>query len=333
MKTLITKNIKLIALVAIFATILTLTLSSLGNYVSAAAPKVTVYQTVNNLDESFSYILKALHAGNPMPTGSTGEGYLFTIKGTHSVAIELPEFTNEGNFRYEVSQQIGTEKLNITYDRRIYTIEVIVDELLYVNVIVLDKDGNKVQRIEFINTFQAASTDPSLMTDPPIKKTVSGKPNYETTFEFVLEAGDKSYPMPSGSVNGTKTIRIAGSGQGEFGTWSYTKAGTYYYTIYEVDTKASGYTYDTAVYTITDTVKEEGSQLILKRVVTNNMNKPVNSCSFINRFSEGKEGPKTGDDSNIAFYIAMLTVSSILSIFLITYLIVGSRTKRKIEVT
>jgi pilin isopeptide linkage protein len=124
------------------------------------------------------------------------------------------------------------------------------------------------------------------MYDPPVKKTVFGIPNYNATFTFKLQAQDSSYPMPPGSTNGTKTIRITGSGSGSFGVWSYERTGTYYYTVYEVNDMINGYTYDTAAYIITDMVKEENGALVLTRIVTNSINKPVMSLIFNNYYTD-----------------------------------------------
>jgi pilin isopeptide linkage protein/LPXTG-motif cell wall-anchored protein len=207
---------------------------------------------------------------------------------------------------------IDTKKPGYIYDIRVYTIEVWVDSMS-VDIVVWDEDREKAENIQFENSYKVSPSEPIKMTDPPVKKTVSGNPSYKTTFEFKLEAQTASSPMPAGSVNGTKTIKITGSGEGEFGTWSYDKAGTYYYIVYEVNTGASGYIYDTAVYMITDTVKEENGQFVLFRTVTNNLGKQVSAFTFINTFKEGKLGPKTGDDTPITLYLIMLAVGGALA--------------------
>jgi pilin isopeptide linkage protein len=96
--------------------------------------------------------------------------------------------------------------------------------------------------------------------------------------------------MPVGSVGGAKTIYITGSGRGEFGTWNYYEAGTYYYTVYEINTKIDGYTYDEARYTITDMVSEDHGKLALYRVVHNSTNRQVASLIFNNYYDDGPTG-------------------------------------------
>jgi pilin isopeptide linkage protein len=91
--------------------------------------------------------------------------------------------------------------------------------------------------------------------------------------------------MPSGSVNGVKTVTVTGSGSAEFGTWQYTQAGIYRYTVYEADTGEQDYSYDAEVYTITDTVTAVGGQLAVSRVVTNGSHRQVASLGFINTYT------------------------------------------------
>jgi pilin isopeptide linkage protein len=121
-------------------------------------------------------------------------------------------------------------------------------------------------------------------------------------------------------------VRINGAGSAEFGVWSYSKAGTYYYTVSEVNTHASGYIYDTVVYTITDTVTESGGKLMLSRVVSNDSNKPVTTFAFLNKFSEGKEGPPTGDDIDLALYrILLVAGTGVAALAALYHMFVGRR--------
>ncbi|MCL2814959.1 MAG: LPXTG cell wall anchor domain-containing protein [Oscillospiraceae bacterium] len=238
-------------------------------------------------DETFTYRLRPLNPDNPMPPGSTSAGYTFTMTGNKEISVGPLTFVRQDVFRYEVYQLAETKKHGYIYDRRVYTIEIYADESFNITKIVKNESGAKESGIAFENAYGAAPTDPKLMADPVVMKTVSGNPRYDSMFAFRLAAQNASQPMPSGSVNGVKTIYISGSGRGEFGTWSYDTTGIYYYSVYEVNTGADGYSYDKTVYTITDTVKDENGQLVLSRVVANEMNKPVTSMIFNNRYSGG----------------------------------------------
>ena len=235
--------------------------------------------------ETFSYRLAPMQASNPMPDGGGPGGYEFTITGTGNKDVGPIAFTHEGKYSYEISPA-GGARPGYTCDEKVYTVEVYVDSKLKAAVVVYGDAGLKAESIDYAYFHDLRPTDPSLMVDPPVVKTVSGTPPRDSVFTFKLTAGDPSNPMPAGSVNGVKTLHITGSGSDDFGTWSYTEEGVYFYTVSEVNTRESGYVYDTAVYTITDTVRAEGNRLTLDRVVTNSANRQVTSLSYINTWAK-----------------------------------------------
>ena len=293
-------------------------------------PTITVNQVFNGPATAvFTYRLRPLAAGNPMPAGSTAQGYDFTITGSGSQNILMPSFTVDGVYRYELAQLIPTTPVpGYTYDIRVYTVEIYFDTVMGVDIVVWQADGTKVAAVTFTNS-QLNPSDELIMVDPPIRKTILGTPTYQSIFTFRLVAGNSSFPMPTGSTNGTKIIQITGMGEADFGNWTYSDVGTYYYTIAEVNAGASGYTYDTIVYTITDTVTRVGGVLTASRVITNAYNRPVTApLTFINTFEEGKPGPITGDDMNFDFYMAVLIAGGILAIGASLYLIIGDKRKR-----
>lgn len=275
-------------------------------------------------DSTFTYRLSALEAGSPMPEGSTAQGHTFTIAGTADKAIGPIGFTRAGVYRYEL-RCVSEQRPGYVCDGRIYSIEAYVDEALRVDIIVWNADHTKAGALEFRHDYKSIATDPALMADPPVRKTVSGSPGRSSTFTFKLEARNPSNPMPAGSVGGVKLLQIVGQGEGEFGRWSYDRAGTYYYTVSEVDTREAGYTYDKAVYTITDTVTEKDGRLVLARVVTNAQNKPVTALDYINKYN--KDGPKTGDEMNKTLYIAIFAAGGALAVGAVVFLIASRRRK------
>ena len=268
-------------------------------------------------DNLFTYKLRPLAEGNPMPAGATAGAYTFTVSGTRQAEIELVGFAGKGIYRYELSQVVDTEKPGYTYDRRVYTIEVHMNAEFHAEMIVLNKDGTKASAIAFENSYQASPNNPELMVDPPVRKIVSGAPRYNSIFTFTLKAGDASWPMPAGSVGGVKTITIEGAGVKDFGAWSYNRAGTYTYTVSEVNTGERGYVYDTTVYTIKDTVTDMNGQLVLARTITNNANIQVETISFVNEYSVWNMIPKTWDDMDLSLYITLLISAGVGVIILI----------------
>jgi len=240
---------------------------------------------------NFTYRLTAKQASNPMPGSS-----LFSIIGTGETRIGPISFTRAGVYAYEIRPATLSQP-GYTYDQEVYTVEVYVERNMTGTVVVYKSDGSKASGIRYAHAYNLAAevlpSDPALMVDPPVVKTVSGNPATASVFTFQLTAGNPSNPMPADSANGVKTVQITGSGRAEFGTWSYTGEGIYYYTISEVITGADGYIYDSAVYTITDSVKSAGNQLLLTRVVTNSANRQVTSLSFINTYTGNTGGETT----------------------------------------
>lgn len=108
-------------------------------------------------------------------------------------------------------------------------------------------------------------------------------------FTFVLSAAQGT-PMPS-----EKTVTIRGNGYAEFGKVTFTKPGTYVYTITE-NAPAAGapYTHDTTVYTVTVTVTQKDNLLLSESVIKAN-GAAANSVTFVNTYIEDKPVvPTTG---------------------------------------
>jgi pilin isopeptide linkage protein len=343
-ETIKTRYKKALCAVVIFVMILFIT-APMTAYAADNPLKISVNQVLTasqaTVDNIFSYKLKPLTPGCPMPPGSSADGYDFAIAGTNSIQIGPINYTQQGLYKYEIFQLIGAEKPGYSYDKRVYTVEVHVNSSLVADIIVNNQDNTKADIIEFRNSYGVLPSDPNLMVDPPVKKTVFGYPEKNSTFIFKLTAQNPLDPMPSGSVNGIKTITITGSGEGEFGKWSYDKEGVYYYIVSEVNTRENGYTYDAAFYTITDSVKAENGRLVLSRIVTNDTNKQVTSLVFNNKYSSGGvpgpgdpkpdgpkiDGPKTGDDSNAKLFSVLLAIGGMLVTGALVYL--GSRGNRR----
>jgi len=293
--------------------------------------------------DTFTYTLTAQQSGNPMPAGSSGDTCTFTISDMDTVDLGPVTYSTAGTYSYEIRQTVVSAQTGYTYDMQVYTVEVYVTNTaggLQADVVVYNENGLKVSAIVFENVYEPLASDPSIMVDPPVKKTVSGSPSVDGTFTFKLEAEDKSNPMPTGSQNGVKLMTIVGPGEEDFGTWSYTETGIYEYTISEVNNGETGYTYDTTVYTITDNVTDVNGQLTVARTVTNAANKPVDSYDFINKYTSvrGASGPgggitkstsgvKTGDDSMAGLYQAMLLIGGVVLLVLVVYRIRNRKTR------
>jgi len=301
---------------------------------------LTVKQAFSNpgiSDDTFHYKLAPKLASNPMPAGSGADGYTFSITGTNDAQLGPILFNEPGVYAYEISC-ITASRPGYTCAHETYRLEIFVERSLAFTVVIYKEDGSKVSDIKYEHTYRPLPSDPSAMVDPPIVKTVSGNPAKDSAFIFQLTAKNPSGPLPAGSADGVKTLQIIGPGQGSFGTWSYTAEGTYYYTVSEVNSGVSGYTYDTTVYTITDAVKAADGQLAVTRVITNGANKQVSSLSFINTYTpppgngkggSGKPGPITGDETQIALYITLFCVAGIVALGSAAWLLISRQCRRR----
>ena len=303
--------------------------------------------------QRFSYLLRPQGTAAPMPSGSGPEGYVFTMAGSSELEIGPMDFSEPGIYRYELS---CTTKDMPAYaiDRRVYTIEVQVNNGQMPLILVYGAGGEKTTQIYFLHRYGTLPSDSTTMDAVPVIKTVNGSPDRPSIFSFELRAENPSNPMPAGSENGVKNISIIGAGQAQFGTWSYTAAGTYHYTVTEVNTGIAGYHYDPSVYSITDKVEAIGGQLVVEREITNDIGQRVLVFSFVNTYSKenpgGKpeppgpeettppdkvtppgQGPKTGDFSNPRLWTALIGTSAILLLFVLclTYKLFCASRKRR----
>jgi len=283
----------------------------------------------------FNYLLTPKLPANPMPVSGVDADGSFIVTGTADKTITL-NYTQAGVYEYEISL-ITPAGAGYILDREVYSIKITTHSDLTCTVIIRNKNGDKVDEyLLYAHSYDDDGTvlpsDPDVMVDPPVKKTVLGNPPADGIFTFRLAAGNPSNPMPVGSVNGVKIMTIVGPGEEDFGTWIYTAPGIYFYTISEVNNGVDGYAYDTMVYTITDTVTAVDGQLVVSRVVANNFNRPVTSFAFINTYSPGiyspgSEGPKTGDDTYNPVYLMMFIIGSVALASAAIYLSPGRKRK------
>jgi len=120
-----------------------------------------------------------------------------------------------------------------------------------------------------VHGFQILNTyiNSTVFDIPAVRKAITGDtPVYAQTFRFQLAALDGA-PMPDGASNGRKTITISGEGQAAFGGILYTRPGEYRYTVRELNSGLSSYTFDSTEYTLTVTVAEGNNALQVQSAV------------------------------------------------------------------
>lgn len=132
-------------------------------------------------------------------------------------------------------------------------------------------------------------------------KTLDGTAGNIPSFSFTLTAKDGA-PMPAGAKDGSITVTNSASGDINFGQITYSKAGTYEYTIAEVQDGKSGYDYDTQSYTMTVSVSVDNQTSTSTKTVYK-IDKVLSKSNAL--FASDKEiSPASGTDStyNVATF-------------------------------
>lgn len=112
--------------------------------------KQTVTGTSNGTSEKFEYELKALTPGAPMPGGSSGDSYRFTLNGNESKDLVIT-YNTVDTYKYQLSQVVTSDKKD--YDKQVYTIENYVlqngNDDIIIRTGVKRSDGNKAPELKF----------------------------------------------------------------------------------------------------------------------------------------------------------------------------------------
>ncbi|MCL2745903.1 MAG: hypothetical protein FWE48_02250 [Coriobacteriia bacterium] len=127
---------------------------------------------------SFSYELRRITTGAPLPAGAIGDVYTFTLTGSQTVSIGPLVFDRTGTYTYEV-RSVAASAAGYTLDDRVYTIIIAVRSVaggglvaqiqaIYLGTAAI---GNKVEYIVFEKEFttypQETDPPPEVLPDPP----------------------------------------------------------------------------------------------------------------------------------------------------------------------
>ena len=115
-----------------------------------------------------------------------------------------------------------------------------------------------------VNRYTPAAAEPGVL-----KRVVGDGAPSSQTFRMVFHRLDASFPMMEGSTGDSKTMDIAADNAvHKFGTLTFTRAGDYYYEIYEDRSNAAeNFTYDATVYRLEYQVRAAGNALSVQRVI------------------------------------------------------------------
>lgn len=158
-------------------------------------------------------------------------------------------YAEEGTYIYTLHEAAG-EHTGMVFDDSVYTIKVVVtdkDSVLQADISYL-KDGEKVDRIVFENTYDPKETSAIIHGHKTLK---GDKDLEEGEFEFRIKALTEGAPMPAET-----TVRNEATGLFQFGAITYGEVGVYEYEVSEVNEGKTGRTYDDSKYTVTVTVTD-----------------------------------------------------------------------------
>ena len=221
------------------------------------------------------------------------------------------QFEEPGEYRFMVrSNEIGeTAIYKVTYS--VFDQQ---DQLYLITTLQDSASGAKPAEIDYRHTADA----------PSVLKVVEGNPSSAGTFRFTMTANNPNCPMPEGSVSGRKEVSIVGPGAVQFGDIVFREKGEFAYTIRELNDKAEGYTYDDGEYSIIYTVFEQGDSLSCSRTYLKNgqVLNDQTKITITNVYKPSRSTPdqppgKTGDESHIGLYIAVLAAAVIIVIVIL----------------
>lgn len=166
-----------------------------------------------------------------------------------TVALSPVTYTAPGTHSYELREVVGTAG-GVTYDRAIYRVRTTVTDAgngtLAVKHELAGAEGNPTgdDSVTFANGYEAAPVTLRLGAAKVLKGAE-------------LKAGQFSFELKSRAGKVMSTARNAADGSVTFDALTFKQAGTYTFTVSEVDDGQAHVTYDKAVHKIVVTVSDE----------------------------------------------------------------------------
>ena len=225
-----------------------------------------------------------------------------------SVTFDKITYTAPGHHTYTV-REVNNDLGGVTYDDQAYTVYTQINDqgngklkAKHQAVVQMDNEFAPIEgnKITFNNKYEAKGTTASIGA----VKRLTGKDLKDGQFTFQLK--DETGKVIDEAKNDK-------AGAISFKALEFDKAGTYKYTISEVNDKQKEIKYDTSEKTVTITVKDSGDGYLQAQVESEKQ------LIFTNTFeAAGGSGTKTGDNMNLVLPIMMmLTTAAIGSVLLI----------------
>ncbi len=151
------------------------------------------------------------------------------------------EITKAGVYNFAITEKAGDLE-NVTYDTHVLHAVVTVVDDAEAGALKLKDAVSYIGGTEFVNNY----TPDSITVDIEGTKVLTGRDLAADEFEFELTAVTEGAPMPSAGT----AVKNAADGSVDFGTITYSKAGTYEYRIVEKSGDLPGITYDSGVISV-----------------------------------------------------------------------------------
>lgn len=276
---------------------------TVGELPSSITDQIKIDKQLTGRDlKKGEFSFELLEGGEVIATGSND------AKG--KVTFSRITYKKPGNHTYTVREVKGSAG-GVTYDDQLYTVYTTISDngdgtlsAEHQVIATITDNGEAVpaekNAITFSNKYKAA---PTSVTVGAVKK-LEGKDLKDGQFTFQLK--DENGKVIDEAKNDK-------AGAISFKALEFDKAGTYKYTISEVNDKQKEIKYDTSEKTVTITVKDSGDGYLQAQVESEKQ------LIFTNTFeAAGGSGTKTGDNMNLVLPIMMmLTAAAIGSVLLI----------------
>ena len=274
---------------------------SVGELPSSITDQIKIDKQLTGRDlKKGEFTFELLEDGNVVATGSNDAG--------GNVTFEKITYNQPGHHTYTV-REVNNDLGGVTYDDQAYTVYTeIIDQgngklkAKHQAVVQMDNEFAPIEgnKITFNNKYEAKGTTASIGA----VKRLTGKDLKDGQFTFQLK--DENGKVIDEAKNDK-------AGAISFKALEFDKAGTYKYTISEVNDKQKEIKYDTSEKTVTITVKDSGDGYLQAQVESEKQ------LIFTNTFeAAGGSGTKTGDNMNLVLPIMMmLTAAAIGSVLLI----------------
>lgn len=197
------------------------------------------------------------------PANAVPSTITFADNRTQTVKINSNAFPTDGVYRYQVKERKG-DNAGVTYDDRTWVLTVTVQDDLttFTRRITANTtcDGVQSDAVQFTNTYQAKPVSVQFRA----RKTLAD-PDHTG---IQLQAGQYEFTCVEDKTGGQVGTAKTNDQRGDvlFDAISYTRPGTYDYTIRETPGDRGGVTYDAAKHHVRVTVTDDGEGQLLADV-------------------------------------------------------------------